>query len=479
MKKLLLLLLPFFAMAQSPDATQIENILLLNNTEQTSATRVIVQDAITKELKFVLKANVVPQANATTSGTVRITTAENNPQVYTVSIADNLLNAKVNSSEKGAANGVASLDGSGKVPLAQINDALLGSVNYKGTYNATTNVPALPAAGASNKGFYYIVSTAGTQFSLVLNVGDWIISNGTEYGKVDNNNAVTSVAGKVGAVILNSGDVNLGNVNNTTDLNKPISTANQTALNAKISGTGTTNQLAKFTASGEVGSSSIFDNGNVGIGTTTPTERLDVVGNGKFSGNLTTSQDNTMIRVGNNGDIALIKKGGFVGKLAVALGTPFVLTRSNNATINPSDTFSDIFTIDTNNNGLFTGTVTAAPATASNHLVTLGQVRPYKVYVALLTQSGTSAPVATVLENTLGGTVVWSRSSVGIYLGTLTGAFTLNKTVSFISGDQSADKGYGIDNLSSVDDVRISTRLAGSLNDNQLNKASIEIRVYN
>jgi hypothetical protein len=28
---------------------------------------------------------------------------------------------------------------------------------------------------------------------------------------------------------------------------------------------------------------------------------------------------------------------------------------------------------------------------------------PYKVYKALLTQSGTDAPVATVLQNTLGG----------------------------------------------------------------------------
>jgi hypothetical protein len=110
-------------------------------------------------------------------------------------------------------------------------------------------------------------------------------------------------------------------------------------------------------ASGEV--ARFNENGFVGINQPNPTERLDVVGNGKFSGNLTTSQDNTMIRVGNNGDIALIKKGGFVGKLAVSSGSPFVLTRSNNATINPSDTFSDIFTIDTNNNGLFTGTVTA------------------------------------------------------------------------------------------------------------------------
>ena len=46
-------------------------------------------------------------------------------------------------------------------------------------------------------------------------------------------NTVTSVAGKTGAVILSKSDVGLGNVDNTSDLDKPISTATQTALNAK------------------------------------------------------------------------------------------------------------------------------------------------------------------------------------------------------------------------------------------------------
>jgi len=43
-------------------------------------------------------------------------------------------------------------------------------------------------------------------------------------------------------------------------------------------------------------------------------------------------------------------------------------------------------------------------------------VKPYKVYSALLTQSGTDAPVATVLENTLGCDIIYSYSSTGIYL---------------------------------------------------------------
>jgi hypothetical protein len=45
--------------------------------------------------------------------------------------------------------------------------------------------------------------------------------------------AVDSVAGKTGAVTLVKADVGLGNVDNTSDTNKPVSTAQLTALNTK------------------------------------------------------------------------------------------------------------------------------------------------------------------------------------------------------------------------------------------------------
>ncbi|MDR2858934.1 MAG: hypothetical protein LBV64_00870 [Mediterranea sp.] len=47
-------------------------------------------------------------------------------------------------------------------------------------------------------------------------------------------NTVISVAGETGIVMLSGADVGLGNVDNTSDLNKPISTATQTALDAKV-----------------------------------------------------------------------------------------------------------------------------------------------------------------------------------------------------------------------------------------------------
>jgi hypothetical protein len=57
------------------------------------------------------------------------------------------------------------------------------------------------------------------------------------------------------------------------------------------------------------------------------------------------------------------------------------------------------------------------------------EARPYKVYTALLTQTGTAAPVATVLENTFAGTPSWSRFNTGGYLLTFTGSQLVdNKT---------------------------------------------------
>jgi hypothetical protein len=56
----------------------------------------------------------------------------------------------------------------------------------------------------------------------------------------------------------------------------------------------------------------------------------------------------------------------------------------------------------------------------------------YTKYIALISQSSTSAPTVIEIENTI-GPIIWTRSAVGIYFGTLAGAFTLNKTYVMLS----------------------------------------------
>jgi len=108
--------------------------------------------------------------------------------------------------------------------------------------------------------------------------------------------------------------------------------------------------------------------------------------------------------------------------------------------------------------------------------------RPYKVYTALLSQTGTSNPVDQVLENTLGGSIVWTRSVQGVYFATLSSAFTENlTTVSINYGIPSGDANFIEGFRSNSNVVRIQTRRASdaALVDMEGSLIFIEIRVYN
>lgn len=110
-----------------------------------------------------------------------------------------------------------------------------------------------------------------------------------------------------------------------------------------------------------------------------------------------------------------------------------------------------------------------------------GTAAPYKVYTALLSQSDSSAPVATVLGNTLSADIIWTRISTGVYFGTLSGAFTNNLTTvscnyGIISGDASIITGF----RSNSNVVRVQTYKASdkTLSEMKGSLIFIEIRVY-
>ena len=120
---------------------------------------------------------------------------------------------KINVSEKGVANGVATLDGGGKVPTAQLPSFVDDVLEF-------ADLASFPATGETGK-IYVALDTNKTY--------RW---SGSAYVYITSG-AVDSVNGQTGIVVLTKSSVGLGNVDNTSDLNKPISTATQTALNAK------------------------------------------------------------------------------------------------------------------------------------------------------------------------------------------------------------------------------------------------------
>lgn len=114
---------------------------------------------------------------------------------------------------------------------------------------------------------------ANKKFSDYVVAGDNITltyDNNADTVTIDAAGNVDSVNGKVGVVVLTKTDIGLGNVDNTSDANKPISTATQTALNGKqdtlVSGTNIkTVNSNSLVGSGDV----VIDKTSVGLGNVT------------------------------------------------------------------------------------------------------------------------------------------------------------------------------------------------------------------
>jgi hypothetical protein len=126
---------------------------------------------------------------------------------------DELSSEKIDLTEKGANNGVATLDAGGKVPVTQLPNSVM---EYQGAWDAATNTPTL-IDGTGNSGDVYRVSVAGTQDlgsgNQTFDVGDFVIYNGTIWQWSGGSDAVLSVNGQQGIVVLDTDDINEGATN--------------------------------------------------------------------------------------------------------------------------------------------------------------------------------------------------------------------------------------------------------------------------
>jgi hypothetical protein len=103
----------------------------------------------------------------------------------------------------------------------------------------------------------------------------------------------------------------------------------------------------------------------------------------------------------------------------------------------------------------------------------------YTKYIALISQSSTSAPTVIELENTIGA-IVWTRSATGVYFGTLTGAFTANKTYVMLSNvvaDSIVMAERKDDNSIQISTTNLHSPTA-AYHDSHLSNNTLEIRVY-
>lgn len=100
-----------------------------------------------------------------------------------------------------------------------------------------------------------------------------------------------------------------------------------------------------------------------------------------------------------------------------------------------------------------------------------------KKYKALISQTATGAPTAIVLENTLGGTLVWTRTGTGTYSGTLSGAFDQNKTLSTLQAGITGDT-FARVWCADANTINVVTSSSGAPADSFLFKSTLIIEVY-
>ena len=135
--------------------------------------------------------------------------------------------------------------------------------------------------------------------------------------------------------------------------------------------------------------------------------------------------------------------------------------------------------------GDYTGQFTTHSLVTKGYVDSIGPAGPpaYKVYTALLSQSGTASPTSLELENTFGITATFSYSSTGYYELYMTSQFTYGRTF-ILNGcpDQNpigASFGIFITEYSDTNKIRLSTMdNNGTFYNDGLDNTSIEIRVY-
>ena len=226
------------------------DIVLINTSLGTKLNK---SDSLTS---YVTPSQLASKTFDTTSLSNRINLKANASDVLTLTTTVNSNTAsitantsaialKVNQSNIGVANGVASLNALGKVPSSQLPAVTLNSTNVVPSefdMLALTGVTVGSIAIRTDISKNFVLSDTDP-----TNIFNWV-------ELLTPAAPVQSVNGYSGSVNLTKSDIGLINVDNTTDVLKPISNATQTALNLKLDANkvGVANGTASLNASGKI-----------------------------------------------------------------------------------------------------------------------------------------------------------------------------------------------------------------------------------
>jgi hypothetical protein len=335
--------------------------------------------------------------------------------------------------EKAQPLGVATLDAGGKVPTSQI--PMQGDLNYQGTWNATTNTPTLTSS-VGTKGYYYVVDVAGTTNLNGITdwqVGDWAIYNGSVWQKVDNTDAVSSVNGQTGTVVLTTTNINEGTNLYYTDARARASVSAGTGISYN-STTGVITNSSPSLGGDVVGPSSATDNAVARYDSTTgkllQNSVVTVGDTGAVSGVTTlaasTSVTTPIVQATNSAGLALRNSAG-TSQISMGAGGGDNVTIAVSTNLNGANAQIDISPTGTGHVHIKpsgTGAVEIAPINAGtmNNMV-IGGTTPLAITGTTITATsfvGSGASLTNVVNSL--------TASTGISVSGSTGAVTVTNT---------------------------------------------------
>jgi hypothetical protein len=368
--------------------------------------------------------------------------------------------APENVANKNVANGYAPLDGTIKVPTSNLNQSTetqIGVVELATAAETTTgtdntrSVTPLGLANATN-----VIHTTG---------------NETKTGMLSISPSVSSA----NALIASSGS---GTGGTFTSTSAEGLVASSVSGKGAIINTNSGSTIVDFQANSVTKAAVLFGGGYIGTSYTandTGASAIKLNLNSTASG--ATNNYAQFITPSDGG------KGLFTGVNTTARRFYFRLNDSNDYGYSWQNSSGGSL-LDISNSGVLkssnlSGTGQRSADVLADGTFVAGSVQPLK-YTALISQSGTAAPTATVFENTLGGTVVWTRTGVGTYLGTLVGAFVANKTFVVASAFSFNTTWATHISRAGTDTVNIKTFVvsSGAGADSVLSDTSIKIEVY-
>jgi len=304
--------------------------------------------------------------------------------------------------EKGQANGYAGLDSGAKLPTSVFPDELLGNVRFRGLYDGTVvtsqypsyNGNPLPAPTTVNAGIYFIVTAPFTREGIDYKAKDWIVSLGTTgYDIIDNSDSVSTVFGRMGNVIANTGDYSVGQITGAAPLASPTFTGVVTSpifVGALTGNATTATTLAtsrtifgqNFNGSANVtgalsGATTIDATGRITATLTTEQLRLayDATNNAKF----TTSNDGNLTIAPTGGLTTFTGNGFFTGSISAgsnitALNGRIEARSTSVSQLRASNTASIYTDFTTNSSGNLTIAPTGGQTSVTGNALFSGRV---------------------------------------------------------------------------------------------------------